>query len=265
MRAVTRWLVLALAAVTGPLVSRAMAQFTAGNLVVYRVGDGTTLVNTGNIVSLVEFTQAGAASSFSVTFPNSGTGDSLIASGVATSEGMLTLGNFGQSLTATGYKTATGGGSSLAGTTSAAVNRTVAIVNGQGTASYTFLNDYSSANNPRSAFTTDGTNIWVVGGAGGIRYTTAGSTTSLQLSTTTVNLRTVQVTGGQLYVSSASGSTRVATVGTGVPTTSGQTITNLPGTPATGSPYQFFLARVGNPTFGGPNVLYVAEDGTGGG
>jgi autotransporter-associated beta strand protein len=71
------------------------------------------------------------------------------------------------------------------------------------------------------------------------------------------------VVGGQLYISSASGAFRVATVGTGAPTSSGQSTTNLPGTPATGSPYQFFLARIGNPTgFAGPNVLYVADDTT---
>ena len=48
----------------------------------------------------------------------------------------------------------------------------------------------------------------------------------------------------QLYNSDSSGSTiRIGTVGTGLPTTSGQTITNLQGIPAaSGSPYAFFLA-----------------------
>jgi autotransporter-associated beta strand protein len=255
------WLVFTLLAMAA-WVSEAKGQFTAGNLTIYQVGDGTgTLVNTGNLVLLREFTTAGTASGFQVAFPvGTTTTDSLIASGTATSEGMLTLGNFGQTLTATGYRAPTGT-TGLAGTASATVNRTVALVNGQGTPSYTFLSDYATGNNPRSAFTTNGTDIYAVGGGGGIRYTTAGSTTSTQLSTTTVNLRTVQVAGGQLYVSANSGSTRVATVGTGTPTTAGQTITTLTGTPATGSPYQFFLARVGNPTFAGANVLYVADDG----
>jgi autotransporter-associated beta strand protein len=179
---------------------------------------------------------------------------------------MLTLGNNGQTLALTGYNRALGGTGGLNSTTSAAVNRTVALVNGQGAANFTLLNDFASGNNPRSAYTTNGTDIWAVGGAGGLRYTTAGSTTSTQVSDTVLNLRTVTVAGGQLYVSGASGSAvRVGAVGTGTPTTSGQTITNLPGFPTANSPYQFVLARVGNPSFAGPNVLYVAEDQASGG
>ena len=57
---------------------------------------------------------------------------------------------------------------------------------------------------------------------------------------------------------------RVATVGSTLPITSGQTITNLPGFPTTGSPYGFFFADL-EATVSGVDTLYVAEDTTGSG
>jgi hypothetical protein len=52
-------------------------------------------------------------------------------------------------------------------------------------------------------------------------------------------------------------------VGTGLPTTSGQTIVNLPGIPIGGSPHAFFFADLdGTP---GLDTLYVADDAVVGG
>src|SRR5437016_10758413 len=90
----------------------------------------------------------------------------------------------------------------------------------------------------------------------GSRYTTLGTVgASTQLSTTVTNLRATNIFSNQLYVSSASGTFQgVAKVGSGTPTTTGQTITLLPGFPtATGpSPYAF--------AFSDSNTLYVADD-----
>src|SRR5262249_55223400 len=93
---------------------------------------------------------------------------------------------------------------------------------------------------------------------------TAGSTTSTQLSTTVTNIRGVGIFAGQLYISDSSGSTvRLGAVGLGLPTTAGQTITNLPGFPAsTGSPYGFFFADLSE-AVPGLDTLYVADDGIG--
>src|SRR5262249_37482317 len=82
-------------------------------------------------------------------------------------------------------------------------------------------------------------------------------------STTVPNLRGIQIFAGQLYVSDSSGTTvRLGTVGSGLPTTSGQTITNLPGFPTTGSPYGFFFADLDSTP--GLDTLYVADDPTSG-
>src|SRR5262249_16020909 len=91
-------------------------------------------------------------------------------------------------------------------------------------------------------------------------------TTSTQLSTTVTNLRRTNIFDGQLYVSDASGSAiRLGTVGTGMPTTSGQTITNLPGFPMSGgSPYSFFFAYLSSMERG-VDTLYYVDDGNSGG
>src|SRR4051812_19682468 len=108
----------------------------------------------------------------------------------------------------------------------------------------TALTDAASANNPRSAASTNGTDLWFAGAAGGVRYAPLGASTSTQLSTTVTNLLQVNVFGAQLYVSDSSGTAvRVGAVGTGFPTTAGQVIVNLPGiSPSTGSPYAFYFA-----------------------
>ena len=105
----------------------------------------------------------------------------------------------------TGYAATLGGSTSLGSTASATINRLVGRVDTTGNIdTSTALTDFASGNNPRSAVSTDGTTIWATGGAGGARYTTLGSTTSTQVSTTTTNLRQVNIFNGQLYVSSSS-------------------------------------------------------------
>ncbi len=247
----------------------ARSQFIDGNLVVYRVGDGAAaLTNASTAVFLDQFTPAGVAgTTTALPTTSNGSNGPLTASGTATSEGMTQLGGGGQFLTLTGYATAVGT-AGVSGTTGTAVPRTIGLIDplqpaGQQVNTTTRLTDLSSGNNPRSAYTTNGTDLFAVGGAGGVRAAVVGATTSTQLSTTVTNLRTVQAAGGQLYASTGSGAFRLATVGSGVATTAGQTVVNLPGLPtaAPSSPYQFFLARVGNPAgFTGPNVLYFADD-----
>jgi hypothetical protein len=240
-----------------------LAAFTPGDLVIERIGDGAgSLLNTGNAVFLDEYTTAGAlVQSIALPTTSAGSSNALISSGVATSEGALNLSPNGQFLTLAGYDTSPGGATSLASTTSTAVPRSVAIVNALGQIdTSTALTDWASANNPRSAVTTDGNALWVGGAAGGVRATTAGSSTSTQLSTTVVNIRVVNIFGGQLYASDSSGSAvRLGAVGTGLPTTSGQTIVNLPGFPTAGSPYGYFFTHL-NGGAAGLNTVYVADD-----
>jgi hypothetical protein len=238
----------------------------AGDLVIYRVGDGVaTLAATGSPVFIDQYSPAGAlVRTTALPTAPSGPNHRLVASGVATSEGLITRSTDGHFVLLTGYDSAIPAASSLAGTSAAAVPRIIGRLDAAGAVdTTTALTDGADGSNPRSAASTDGVGLWLTGGAGGIRRTTLGATTSLQLSTTVVNLRQVNIFASQLYISTASGSAvRIGTVGTGLPTTAGQTITNVPGFPTGGSPYGFFFADLdaGTP---GVDVLYVADDSSG--
>ena len=242
------------------------AAVTAGDLLIYRIGTGVSaLTSAATSVFLDEYTTAGTlVQSIAMPTAVSGSNKMLTASGTASSEGELTISPNGQYVTLTGYNAATGT-TGVSGTASATVNRTIGIYNvATGNIdTTTALTDAPSGNNIRSAVTTNGTDIWLAGATGGVRYTTDGSTTSTQLSTTVTNIRQIEIFNGQLFASDSSGTAiRLGAVGTGLPTTSGQTITNLPGFATTGSPYSFFLTHL-NGTGTDLDTLYVADDGVG--
>ncbi|MCA1602908.1 MAG: lamin tail domain-containing protein [Acidobacteria bacterium] len=238
--------------------------FGAGNVVVYRVGDGAAALGaTATAVFLDEYTPSGTLVQ-SIPMPTAVVGSNrrLTASGSATLEGFLTLTSNGQYLAVPGYDAALGT-VGVAGTTSATVNRVVGRVDSSGTIdTTTAISDAFSGGNPRGA-TGDGTNFWVVGSNSGVRLVTLGSAgASTSISTTNNNLRATNIFAGQLYASSGAGTglPRLGTVGTGTPTTSGQTITQLPGISATATITGFFFADL-DAGVAGVDTLYVADDG----
>ena len=100
------------------------AQFTAGNLAVTRVGDGSaTLGGLGNSVSVLEYTTLGSLVN-TFNFATSGA-DAFLMTGNATAEGALSRSSDGRFLTLAGYNTAPLGSGSLAASTSASVPRSV--------------------------------------------------------------------------------------------------------------------------------------------
>ncbi len=236
-------------------------------------GSGS-LSSVGTPVFLDEYTPSGTlVQSIALPAADSGTNETLVASGTATSEGLITRSADGRYILLTGYDTAPGT-ASVSGTASTAVNRTIGLVGTDGVVDTSLaLTDFATGNNPRSAASTDGTNIWAAGGAGGVRYTAndfnADPNTSTQLNSDVVNIRQLGIFGGQLFASTSSGSSvRIGAVGTGLPTTAGQTLTPLLGIPTSGSPYGFFLTDL-SPTYGyngtALDTLYVAEDTASGG
>lgn len=243
------------------------APLTPGNVVIYRVGDGSAgLVNTGVAVFLDEYSPTGTlVQSIPMPTTASGANNALFASGTASSEGLISRSADGQYIIATGY--ASTHTSSLAGTAATLINRVVARVDMNGVIdTSTALTDFSSGNNPRSATSVDGTGFWVAGGAGGVRYASLGGTTSNDLTTAAglSNVRAVSVYDGQLYASSGSGTNTfkgVETIGTGLATSGAQTVTRLAGLTDTlsNSTYQFLLADLdsGVP---GVDTLYFADD-----
>jgi hypothetical protein len=242
------------------------AAITAGDLVIYRVGTGAaSLSNAATSVYLDEYTTTGTLVQ-SIAMPTSvGSVNMLTASGTATSEGQLTLSADGKYVVLTGYNAAAGT-AGIAATTSASVARTVGLVNvSTGAADTSTALNAFSGNNIRSAVSSNGTDIWVAGATTGIGYTTKGSTTMTTVSSTVTNNRQLEIFNGQLYASDASGTPRLTTVGTGLPTTTGQVMTNLPGilnAAPTNSPYSFFMADL-SASVAGLDTLFLADDASG--
>ena len=245
-----------LLAVALPL-SGSAANFGAGNLVVVRVGTGAgTLSGTATAVFLDEYTSMGTLVQ-TIPLPTavSGSNRPLTMSGSATSEGALRRSTDGRYLTMAGYA-ATTGTLSIAGTSSATVNRVVARIDATGTIDTTTAFNAYNTNNIRGAVTDDGTRFWTVGPATGVGYVPLGGASVTALNS--ANTRLATIFNSQLYVTSASGIYYgVNSVGTGLPTTAGQTATKLSGFPASGiSSYGF--------VFSDANTLYVADDGANG-
>lgn len=250
--------------------------FTPGNLAIYRVGDGSgSLTNAATPVFIDEYTTSGTLVQ-SIAMPTSVSGSNrrLTASGTATSEGQMTRSVDGRYLVLTGYD-ANVGTAGIASTPSTDVNRVVGRVDWDGNIdTTTALPDAYDTNNIRGAASTNGTDIWLSGtGSGtsnGVRYTTLGSTSSIRLSTTVTNIRTVNIFGGQLFASMQSNPYRLGTVGSGTPTgpADSHSFINLPGYPSPSSGgaqsnYAFIMFDLDSSTdFNGTGLdtLYVTVD-----
>lgn len=235
--------------------------FTPGNIVIYRVGDGlSALSSAATAVFLDEYTPAGSLVQ-SIAMPTSVNGQNniLTANGTSTSEGFVSRTEDGSFLVLGGYNKAPGQ-STPSSDAPATTARVIGRVNASGSIdTTTSLNDPTG--NIRGVASNDGTNLWLTSSSNGVRYAAFGTVgASTQISSTVTNVRVPAVFGGQLFVSTSSGATvRVGTVGSGLPTTSGQTITNLPGFPTTGAPYGYFLADLDSGVAGN-DTLYVADD-----
>ena len=232
----------------------AQRPFTAGNIVVSRVGDGSVLLGGDAApVYLDEYTPAGVLVQ-SILMPTamSGTNHPLTVQGSDLLTAALTLSTDGKSLLLGGLDLPVG----------PVVNplnpATIGIVDFNGKANTaTSITDYVEGNGvPRTAKSDDGNRIWF-GGGGAIRYTIAGSSTSTLIATPT-NTYNLAIEGGQLYAGVSTGA-RIMRVGTGLPVTGPQTLTALPGLPTgTQTGGQFAFADL-NPSVPGVDVLYAAS------
>lgn len=253
------------------LPAAAQTAFTAGNLVVYRVGDGTgSLSGNGNPVFLEEFAPTGGTPVQTIALPSTEPTPPqrpCIGAGSATSEGYISLSNDGQFVVGACYAQALPNSTALGGSAPATINRVIFRISAAGVVdTSTSLTD--ATGNARGAGAGNGgSDLWMATSSGGVRHTTFGTAgTSTQVLASPNNTRSVQAIGDQLYLSLAVAGTpapRLGTIGTGLPTTSGQTFTNLPGAaiPGLTSPYGFVLLDR-SAAVAGPDTLYVADDAT---
>ncbi|MEI8203109.1 MAG: T9SS type A sorting domain-containing protein [Bacteroidota bacterium] len=229
------------------------AQFVSGNLVVLKVGNGVdTLVNLGNACYLQEYNLSGTLVS-TISLSASAT-DPFCVSGSATSEGQISKSSDGTLICLAGYKIAPPYTSSLASSTSAAINRVVIQVNNAGVISTAATTSTAfSANNIRSAVSDGNNNYWAAGGSTGVYHFGSTASDTAVVSTTSTNIRFIDIFNSQLYYTTNKGTFGLYQVGTGTPTTSGQTSTNIIATGSTSSPFAFAL----NSTI---DTCYITDD-----
>ena len=242
------------------------APFTAGNLVVYRVGAGAALTSQATAAFLDEYnTSGGLVQSIAVPTSASGSQLALTNSGSAPSEGALSLSADGQYLLFAGYNAALGVTSvhSTSTTGPTPILRVIGRAGIDGTLDTSTSTTSFSGGNIRSATSTNGTDFWAGGANTGVVYTTLGSLGSgTVVSNTQTNNRVLTVVGGQLYVTSSLGSNiGLNKVGSGAPTTAGQTLTQISPTAASNNPYSYyFLDR--DAGVAGLDTLYIADQTT---
>jgi hypothetical protein len=261
---------------------------TPGDVVVERDGSGgaEAITNVSTPVYLNEFTPTGGLvttlalpteASQGPTYENSKhetvheAEKPLLDEGSAVSDGELTLSANAECLLTVGYD-APLGVEKVDETRDTTTPRTVAVINkNEEINTTTALTDFANENNARSATSNECTKIWV-GGAGSkttggvveAEVKKEGTSTGTQLDENDTNVRQVEVVDGQLYASAdpeKAPKIAIGKMGSGLPSTKGQTITGLPFEPPEKTPeepYGYSLLTLGLGST--PDTLYVADN-----
>jgi hypothetical protein len=248
------------------------------SFVVLRVGDGSAALTNASTAVFLErhVLSGGLLGTAALPIAAAGTNQPLTLAGNATSEGELSLSADGHYVVLGGYAAAPGT-TGIAATTAAATNRIVGRIDAAlAIDTSTRLDAAFSGSNIRGATTFDGTTFWATGtssgspNSGGAWTIALGATGGTQILATPNNSRWCGIFADQLYGSAGSVPfVNVFSIGTGMPTTAGQTATSLAGMPTTSGPSSYgFVLFDRNPAVAGVDTLYVADDrsvATGGG
>ena len=240
--------------------------FGSGNVVVERIGNGTTaLTSAATAVSVIEMNTAGVTQQ-QLDLPTSG-GTQVTDSGSATSNGYLNV--YNGLLAVSGYNAASGT-ASVAGTN----NKVGTVIGSDGNVSNATRTVFPTSgtmpftnNNFRSMIATGANTFYASGtgsgtpSTGGLWYANNGSFTQISSTATgqPTNMRNVEIYGGNLYTSSAASTGNgVWQIGTGLATTAGQTSTLLINAGAGASTYGFVLFDTNSD--GTNDLAYLADD-----
>ena len=240
--------------------------FGGGNIVVERVGDGTTaLSSAATAVSVIEMSKAGVTQQ-TLSLATSG-GSQVTDSGSATSNGYLNV--YNGLLAVSGYNAASGT-ASVAGTN----NKVGTVIGSDGNVSTATRTLFPTSgtmpftgNNFRSMIATGANTFYASGtgsgtpSTGGLWYANNGSFTQISSTATgqPTNMRNVEIYGGNLYTSSAASTGNgVWQIGTGLATTAGQTSTLLINAGTGASTYGFVLFDTNSD--GTNDLAYLADD-----
>jgi hypothetical protein len=222
-------------------VSAPSAAFTAGNIVVCRVGSGATLGTASAEVLLDEYTPTGTLVQTIAlpTTPTTSGNRALTVGGSSTTECQISLSPNGQFITLAGYNAAPGT-AAIAGTpnngSASDINRVLGRVDTNGTIDTTTAligtaaNPIYSGQNIRDAVIS-GTSFYSSGsGAPSLGYTVFGANTATQV--TSGSIRAIEIFGGDLYFDTSTTISKFTGLPTGTATPTaftGATFTNLNG------------------------------------
>jgi len=247
------------------LTSANAANLTVGNIIVERIGDGTTTLTSASAgIAVLEYTTAGTAVQ-TITFPTTGSTQQT-DSGSATSNGYLNSYN--------GFVAVTGQ-NRAAGTASVSGQNTkvTSIIDSTGNVATRITHPTSGSplpftgNNYRSAIATSSTTFYASGtgssSTGGVWYYN-GSAFSQISSTATgqpTNLRNIEIFNNQLYVSASTGAfLGISRIGTGLPTSTGQSATLEINMGTGASPYGFVMFDTNSDSL--LDTAFIADDRT---
>jgi hypothetical protein len=264
--------------------------FIGGDLVVYRVGDGSiALTNGGNPIFLDEYSPSGTLVQ-SIEMPFSANPDDVQGgvhspvanpnpinnAGSASPSGEIELSVDGRYLSFTGYGVSLpsgANGTNLKARTDIARDVGRVDINGSVDTSTAPL-DYAVSGNsgftPAGALSVDGSSFYIYSQqVDSLRYASLGASSSTPLTSpadaTAHHFSNLQIYNGQLYGMDAS--SKLYQIGSGTPTSGANALTQLAGVTGLGAKSDaFFFATVNaaahatNPT--APDVLYVADPGT---
>jgi hypothetical protein len=182
------------------------------NLVVLRAGEGSQVLSAnGNSIFMDQFTPSGTYVN-TVTIPDTGA-TPMLQGGVTTAEGYMTRSADGKLLCFVGYDTNITAGVALGTASAAAVPRVIGTLDGSSTFNRPVKTTTKYSGSAFRCAVTDGANnFWGAGGAGGTVYF-PGSGTPVDIQTTKVNTRVVEIFNGNLYLGTASTAGTPATQG----------------------------------------------------
>jgi hypothetical protein len=267
------------------LIETARQALTPGNLIAVQRGDGTTnLGSSGYLVFLDEYTTGGVLVQ-RIALPNADAGmtNALLLSGQNGTEGLINRSADGQFLTIIGYDVPVGT-QFVTSTFPFQYGRTIARIDANGNVdTSTVVNMPSTSSvpyNPSDVVSFDGTQFWLSSNLpngdttdSGILYTTFGSTgAATQLGPVPVGASAIGIfgTGANAQLVTAGGSEDLNAVGSGLPTTSGQTLGSFPNLEAeyssvfsTRNPEQFVFLNTSDGSSNNPNLVYIADQANG--
>jgi hypothetical protein len=242
------------------IVSGYLSDFSQNNVIVVQVGNGSAALSAAAARTyLVEYSSSTGLPIQAILMPlsDSGANQTFTSSGSATTEGHLTLSPDGYYLALAGYDAAEGT-ASVNGTTAAAVNRVIArVTNTTAINTTTTISDGFSTGSIRSAVANGSGSFYTAGSTGGgIRYSVFGSSTSTLVAAGNTNQRGIAIFNGQLYSSTGASPAGIGSVGSGLPISTGNTISNITTTGVDG-----FIALDLDGSVAGADVIYAAQSG----